>query len=38
MFPALRASDADAAFLTIYQFTTALGAQLWYQGLIKAIT
>lgn len=31
-------ADADAAFLTISQFTTALGAQVWYQGLIKAIT
>ncbi|TWH43798.1 type II toxin-antitoxin system RelE/ParE family toxin [Dulcicalothrix desertica] len=37
MFPALRASDADAAFLTISQFTTAERAQVWYQGLIKAI-
>lgn len=30
-------ADADAAFLTISQFTTAERAQVWYQGLIKAI-
>lgn len=31
-------AEADAAFLKISQFTTAERAQLWYQGLIKAIT
>ena len=30
-------AEADAAFLSFSQYTTAEQAQIWYQGLIKAI-
>ena len=36
-FSSIAKAEADAAFLTISQFTTAERAQVWYQGLIKAI-
>ena len=34
----LAKAEADAVFLNISQFNTTELAQLWYQGLIKAIT
>lgn len=36
-FSSVAKAEADAAFLTISQFTTVERVQLWYQGLIKAI-
>lgn len=36
-FSNIAKAEADAAFLSFTQFTTAERAQLWYQGLIKAI-
>ncbi|MEH1822773.1 MAG: hypothetical protein V7L31_27495 [Nostoc sp.] len=36
-FSSIAKAEADAAFLSFTQFTTAERAQPWYQGLIKAI-
>jgi hypothetical protein len=36
-FSSIAKAEADAAFLSFSQFTTDERAQLWYQGLIKAI-
>lgn len=36
-FSSIAKAEADAAFLSFSQFTTADRAQVWYQGLIKAI-
>ncbi|MBW4584759.1 hypothetical protein G7B40_012115 [Aetokthonos hydrillicola Thurmond2011] len=37
-FSSVAKAEADAAFLSYSQFTTADRAQVWYQGLINAIT
>ncbi|MFN6568136.1 type II toxin-antitoxin system RelE/ParE family toxin [Dendronalium sp. ChiSLP03b] len=36
-FSSIAKAEADAAFLSFSQFTTADRSQFWYQGLIKAI-
>jgi hypothetical protein len=36
-FSSVAKAEADAAFLSFSQFTTADRAQTWYQGLIRAI-
>ncbi len=37
-FSSIAKAEADAAFLSISQYTTPERAQSWYQGLIKAIS